>query len=131
MNGNPENPDGDKPYRPLPHWGELENQIMTKREILGGMRLDDLPVGRKLEVITENHTYVIERREDGFWMSGDPKRFPKPTRVNIHGSTFGGSMIEEGFIGRDMRLELDHPIKKGQILTTSKIREMRVLPERS
>lgn len=124
-----EEPTNDKSYEPMPGFGELENQLVTKREVLGGMRLDEMPIGRRLEVVTESHVYTIERREDGFWMSGDPKRLPKMTRVNIHGSTFGGNMIEAGFIGRDMFLELEHPTKKGRILTTSKIIEIKMLTE--
>jgi len=41
------------------------------------------------------------------WISGDPVYCPDPVLVDIHGSTWGGSMIRERFISRGMHLEFD------------------------
>ena len=42
----------------------------------------------------------------------------------IHGSTWGGSMLKTGFLGRGMRLEFQHPDYEKPILT-SRIVELR------
>ena len=56
-------------------------------------------------------------------ISGHPVFCPQPTRVYIHGSTWGGSMLKESFIGRGMHLEFGHP--DGLAVTTSAIQEIR------
>ena len=43
-------------------------------------------------------------------ISGHPEFCPEPTEVQVAGSTWGGSMITTGFLGRGMRLELAHPM---------------------
>ena len=96
-------------------------------EIEGGIYVDKIPVGHFLEVETKNHLYTIEHKADGFYISGHPKFCPEPRRANIHGSTWGGSMLKEKFIGRKMRLEFslpDNPEIKSPI-TTSLIQEIK------
>jgi hypothetical protein len=43
--------------------------------------------------------------------------------VNVHGSTWGGSMLKVAFIGRGMHLEFRHP--QHRVITTSRIVEVR------
>jgi hypothetical protein len=81
------------------------NAAIAESELQGGVFIDKLPLGRSLKVQTQNTLYTIERREDGLYMSGHYKYCPKPTKVNILGSNFGGSMLKVGFIGRGMYME--------------------------
>ncbi len=123
QNKNPEIPE---PFNPNPHFGDEENRRIIESEMEGGVYLKDLPMGGSLEVETVNTIYSIEKREDGFYISGNIKFCPEPTRVNINGSTFGGSMLKMGFIGRGMHLEFILP--EGQTITTSKIIEIKEFP---
>lgn len=45
--------------------------------------LERLPVGKKLLVTTEGRIYTIERRPDGFYISGHPKHCPEPVKASI------------------------------------------------
>ena len=68
-----------------------DNEIALERvtnhfENMPQFDLNNLEVGKKLEVSTQNTTYLIERREDGLYISGHPKICPEPKRVNITGS---------------------------------------------
>jgi len=44
---------------------------------------------------------------------------PEPVLVSIHGSTWGGSMLKEHFIGRGMHLEFHHPEYAMPIITSA------------
>ena len=87
-------------------FGDVEVAKIAKAEIQGGFSIDSIPAGKTLTVITKNTKYKIERREDGFYISGNAELCPTPTKVQINGSTFGGgSMIKPGFVGLNMNLE--------------------------
>lgn len=112
------------------------NAAIAESELQGGVFIDKLPLGRSLKVQTQNTLYTIERREDGLYMSGHYKYCPKPTKVNILGSNFGGSMLKVGFIGRGMYMEfyiLDIPNRQRGIvdghgtIVTSQIKEVEEL----
>lgn len=97
---------------------------IIQSEIEGGVRLCDLPAGSRLEVVTENRRYHVLMRRDGaadIW--GHPVFCPSPVKVQIHGSSWGGSMLKVDYIGRGMHLEFHHP--EFQTITTSKIIEIR------
>jgi len=81
------------------------NAAIAKSEEDGGVWLDQLEVGERLYVQTHNTLYEIEKREDGFYISGNVHYCPKPTKAYITGSTFGGSVIKAGFVGVGMYLE--------------------------
>ena len=84
-----------------------------------------LAIGKMLLVQTKNTLYRIEKRgEDDFWISGSERFCPTPIKANIHGSTFGGSMLKMEFVGRGMYLEFSIPGSQG-IITTSEIQEIR------
>lgn len=103
-----------------PNFSDEINHNIIQSEIEGGVLLRDLPLGAVLEVQTQNHLYRIVNERDGTaWISGHPVFCPEPVLVDIHGSTWGGSMIRERFIGRGMHLEFGHP-DYSQI-TTSRI----------
>jgi hypothetical protein len=43
--------------------------------------------------------------------------------VHIQGSTWGGSMLKERFVGRGMHLEFVHPVHR--TITTSRVLDIR------
>jgi hypothetical protein len=115
-------------FRPHPNLADSVNRNICLAEIAGGAKLDSLPAGTLLEIETQNRYYTIEYRGHGKGIiCGHPRFCPQPTLVRISGSTWGGSMLWVGYIGRGMHLEFAHPIY-GRI-TTSMISEIRVIDE--
>jgi hypothetical protein len=111
-------------FRPSPHLSDAVNRRIVQSEVEGGVHLGDLPAGAVLEVETENRSYTVEYRGlNQALISGHPVFCPQPTLVTINGSTWGGSMIKAGFIGRGMRLEF-RPAECEPV-TTSVVREVR------
>ena len=97
-------------FEPHPNFSDQINRNMIQSEIEGGVDLRHLAPGTVLEVQTQNHVYKIVSERDGeAWISGHPVFCPDPVFVDIHGSTWGGSMIRERYIGRGMHLEFGHP----------------------
>lgn len=76
-----------------------------------------LAMGKTLLIQTKNTLYRLEKREDGFYISGNPRFCLEPTKATIHGSTWGGSMLKMGWVGRGMRLEFSTDSHRG-VLTT-------------
>ncbi len=111
-------------FPPSPHLGDEVNRRIVQSEIEGGVHLRDVPPGTVLEVQTRNRAYIIEYQGRGqALISGHPVFCPEPVLVSIHGSTWGGSMIKERFIGRGMRMEFGRPAQ--QPITTSVIVDVR------
>jgi hypothetical protein len=107
-------------FEPHPNFSDEINRNIIQSEIEGGVHLRDLPPGTVLQVQTRNRMYTIVSESDGYaWISGHPTYCPDPVLVNIHGSTWGGSMIKERFIGRGLHLEFGHP--DFCVITTSRI----------
>jgi hypothetical protein len=84
--------------------------------------LNNLAIGGKVEVKTKNTAYLIERGEDGLYISGSEKYCPKPTKVYIEGSTYGGRAIINDTVVVGGYLEFTLPDRQGPI-TTSQIEE--------
>lgn len=102
---------------------EVTRRIVSS-EIEGGVYLTEIEEGEALEVRTENRSYRIELRDGrAIYISGHPVFCPEPTRVAIHGSSWGGSMLKLAFIGRGMHLEFHHP--EYSTITTSRILDIR------
>ena len=111
-------------FRPSPHLDATVNRRIIQSEIEGGVHLGSLPPGTVLEVRTENRSYTIRYQGLGqAFISGHPVFCPSPVLVTINGSTWGGSMIKSGYIGRGMRLEFAQ--SAFQPITTSVIRDVR------
>jgi hypothetical protein len=97
------------------------NRNIAQSEIEGGVWLNKLAVGAVLSIHTENTAYTLEKRGDtDYYLSGNLKYCPVATKVHINGSTFGGSMIKLGFIGRGMYMEFyivmpEADRKRGQV----------------
>jgi len=111
-------------FAPSPYFEDSVNRNIVRSQIEGGVHLSRLAPGTVLEVETQNRAYTIDYRGSGQAMiSGHPVFCPEPVLVSIHGSTWGGSMLKERFIGRGMRLEFGHP--NYQPITTSVILNVR------
>lgn len=116
--------DSPRFFTPSPHLCDAVNSRIVQSEIEGGVHLRDVVPGTVLEVRTQNREYTIQYQGSGqALISGHPVFCPEPVLVNIHGSTWGGSMLKERFIGRGMCLEFAAPAY--QAITTSMIVEVR------
>jgi len=129
--GKPESPEDEPvpPEEPSEIWDENVRKALVESEMQGGVDLEKMEVGKTLIVTTENRTYIIEKREDGFYISGHPKYCPKPIKGEILGSNFGGSMMKTNFLGRGMYMEfntVDHP----STITGSAIQEIEETDQR-
>jgi hypothetical protein len=111
-------------FVPNEHLDDTVNERIVQSEIEGGVHLHDVTPGTVLEVMTQNRSYTLEYKGSGEAMiSGHPVFCPEPVLVCIHGSTWGGTMLKERYIGRGMHLEFGHPER--QPITTSMIVDVR------
>jgi len=113
--------DANKPFEPHPNLSKEINDNIAKSEIDGGAWIKDLKPGKSLKVQTKNTLYTIHNGEGGLTIQGHPKICPEPSPVSIHGSTWGGSMLKIGFIGRGMYMEFS---TNGQQYVTSMVQEV-------
>src|SRR5258708_1502008 len=106
------------------------NRNIRESELSGGVWVKELKVGERVEMQTRNTLYLIEKREDGLYISGHLGYCRVPTKAYIHGSTWGGSMLKVGFVGVGMHLEFatdEHP----DAITTSTIADVKLIAEKS
>jgi hypothetical protein len=97
---------------------------MIQSEIEGGVNLHSVAPGTVLEIETQNRVYtIVSQSWNEAWISGHPVFCPEPVPARIHGSTWGGSMLKEHFIGRGMYLEFH--VHEQPPVTTSRIVEIR------
>ena len=114
-------PDG---LGPSPHFSDAVNHNIVQSEIEGGVYLRDLSPGASLSLQTDNRVYkVVVLGEETALISGHPQFCPEPAKVKILGSTWGGSMLKEKFLGRGMHLEFEHPVHR--VILTSRIIDIR------
>jgi hypothetical protein len=106
----------DEPFKPHPNWDDRVNDNITRSEAEGGAWLKDLAVGKQLSVVTRNQVFVIQRREDGLYISDALGMVP----VTIAGSTWGGSMLRMKFIGIGMFMEY-RPATSDRVLLSAEI----------
>lgn len=120
-----------EPSKPHPNLSDDINRNIIDSEVNGGVwvtrpygaKVKDepfLPVGKGLLVTTQSRQYYIRKTgENVFTIQGHPKYCPVPTVCRIHGSTWGGSMIKIGWVGRGMYLEFStdehHGIRTSEI----------------
>ena len=116
----------NEPFTQHPNLSPEINAAIIESEIDGGADITKLPVGHSLRVETQHMVYTIKREakgDEGLTIQGHPRYCPFTVKAYIHGSTWGGSMIKVGFVGRGMYLEfstVDHP----GAITTSKIQNV-------
>ena len=102
------------------------NAAIRESELMGGVFIKDLPVGKTLKVRTQNTVYFIDRVSEGpegLTIQGHPRYCKEPVKAYILGSNFGGSMIKIGFVGRGMYMEFSTENRRGTIIT-SRIKEV-------
>lgn len=89
-----------------PHLAPEVSKAIAESERAGGIWLKDISFPHEVRVQTRNTIYSIKRNSDTTWLIKGHRHYcPEWTEVYIHGSTFGGSMLKVGFIGRGMYLE--------------------------
>jgi|ERR1051326_6636453 hypothetical protein len=111
-------------FAPSPHLADQVNRNIIESEIEGGVYLHDLRPGEALDIQTENRYYrLVNLGADYALLSGHPELCPDPVEVHIQGSTWGGSMLKERFVGRGMHLEFVHPVHR--TITTSRVLDIR------
>lgn len=100
-----------------------------KPEPEGIVKLDDVPPGSVLNVITRHTCYVIRMLLGRIALiSGHAVYCPQPVLVTINGSGERGSWLRTGFISPGMRLRFHHPEYQTEIITST-VREIRECPE--
>ena len=119
------------PHTPHPNLSDQINANIAESEILGGVWVTQptgeavkdepvLPVGRTLRITTRSRTYTLTKTgESRFTIEGHPEYCPTPTPCRVHGSTWGGSMLKLGWVGRGMHLQFSLPGQPGQITTST------------
>lgn len=94
-----------------------------------GFSVGELAPGELVSMTTLNRSYWLTYLGDRQGLlSGHPRYCQNPTPVRIEGSTWGGSMIEVGFLGEGMHVEFVLP--DGKTLTTSTVVEIKREPIR-
>src|SRR5579862_4348003 len=115
-------------FLPHPNLGDQVNSNIVQSEIEGGVQLAALPPATVLQIQTQNHRYTaVMLGGSEALISGHPEYCPEPVQVAISGSTWGGSMLKQRYIGRGMHLEFCHPEYRTPIVT-SRIEEIREQP---
>jgi hypothetical protein len=130
MSGNVLNsPPNSCMFSPHPNFSDDVNRNIAESEIEGGVLLAALQPSTVLQIQTQNHIYtaVLLGGSEAL-ISGHPKYCPQPVHVAISGSTWGGSMLKQRYIGRGMHLEFSHPDYRTPIVT-SKIEEISECPQ--
>ena len=112
-------------FIPHPNFSDEVNRHIVQSEVEGGVFLEDLSPSTVLQIETKHHSYTaVVLGGSQALICGHPEYCPRPVRVDIAGSTWGGSMLKLRFVGRGMHLEFYHPKYRTPIVT-SPIREIR------
>lgn len=111
-----------------PNLSDEVNRQIVRSEIEGGVYLRDLHCGDALQIEIQDWVCTFQYcGENEALVGGHGRICPQPVRVQVAGSTWGGSMLKQHFIGRGMHLEFIHPTL-GRVVTAA-IREIRELPQ--
>jgi hypothetical protein len=108
-----------EPFKPHPNLSDDINRNIVDSELEGGVYLKDLPMGTTLHVRTKNTAYTLFKDFGTWYISGHATYCPEPRAAHIHGSTWGGSMIKVGFVGRGMHMEFTTDEHPGIIVTST------------
>src|SRR4029077_9038140 len=85
----------------------------AQSQIEGGGDLRQVPASTVLEMPSRNQSYTIVVKGCARAMlCGHPEYCPEPVMVHIKGSTWGGAMLKENFIGRGMRMEFQRDAER-------------------
>ena len=114
-------------FRPHPNFDDGINRAICQSEIDGGVDVNRMLPGERLDVETHYHTYRVIYEGDGeMTISGHPEICPNPVRVLLTGATWGTPMIKLRYIGRGMKMEFVHPTLG--VILTSRVRDIREIP---
>lgn len=105
---------------------ENAKELIDRCKDLGGFKFSTLEPNTKMIVETRNSLYEFIVGEETTVTGGSTPngvRFPEPTKVRIHGSTYGGSMIRMDWIGEDMHLEFGI-VGTDKLIVTSSIKNV-------
>ncbi|HVR30930.1 MAG TPA: hypothetical protein VMS86_15510 [Thermoanaerobaculia bacterium] len=92
---------------------------------VGGLSIAELDPITPLVVRTENSLYriiVLEPRGRRILVQGGAF-FPDSTPAELEGSSLGGSMLKQGWIGPGLRMEIS---SEGKRIVTSRVRSMEI-----
>lgn len=92
----------------------------------GGIQLEKLAVGTRVEAQTLNTLYKIKALGNNKYEVHGGSRFPEPVETTIGGSTWGGSMIKIGWLGIDMHMEVYSPFR-GNVMVSTAIRSLKII----
>jgi hypothetical protein len=105
-------------FTPSPYLSDEINRNIIQSEIEGGVYLRDLPCGAVLRIETHDWICTMIYCDDGAALIRGHDLFcPTLVKVHVSGSTWGGSVLKQSFIGRGMHLEILHP-RYGVIVTS-------------
>lgn len=89
-----------------------------------GVDINELdPKIKKIIVETQNSIYELIPKKGNVFIAKGGEYIPKPRKIKINGSTWGGSMIKTGWIGIEMYMEL---MLSQKMITTSCIKSITV-----
>lgn len=133
-------PEIPEPFKPHPHLDDEINRGILESELQGGLDLQKIPTNSRVEVWTKNRRYLVEKRSDGYYISGHPEYCPEPIKVLWIGSVWGEerTSVRHNFIGRGMNLQFRLPWQENEPvegtkyiaqphITTSPIEDVREL----
>ena len=89
-----------------------------------GVWLKDLPTGGSLTIKTKHTTYTLRKGLATYLLWGHPIYCPTAREARPRGSTWGGSMIKTGFVGKGMHFECW--VEGAGVIMTSMIVEVTV-----
>src|SRR5207247_9108519 len=96
-------------FRPHPNLSDEVNRHLVQSQIEGGVRVEDLVPGSRLQVKTQNTCYRILILFGAMALiTGHPLFCPRPVLITILGSTWGGSIRKLHFLVRGMHLVFTH-----------------------
>lgn len=105
------------------------NANIRNSVIAGGATPSKLPANKRgYKVTTSSRVYELLKEPHGapgWTIKGHPRYCPNPVLCNIHGSTWGGSMIKTDWIGIGMHLEIGLMVNgEASVITTSEIQDV-------
>jgi hypothetical protein len=101
-------------------WEKIEDQAY------GGINVHQLPPGTTIIARTRNSIYSLEIIDEiGHVIAIGGKHLPERHKVFFSGSTFGGSMLKVGWIGKGMHMEFH--LGQRRRLTTTAVRGAKII----
>ncbi len=102
--------------------------LKNSKCLQNGIDVHSLKPGTTVLVVTKNNLYkMIKGSEDKYDVSiQGGKLFPEVKKIKFSGSTFGGTMLKIGWIGKEMFMEL-YSIEERKIYRTTGVTAARIV----